>query len=262
MSEAAKLENSLSAFEVVPCSAQVGAEIRGVDLSLPIPPALASALVDAWHKHLVLLFRGQSMTPDQYLTAAKVFGKPQAGANRAYYDSAGKSNPHDTLGHKEITLMSNLGPDGHPVQVNEGLGSEEVVWHSDNSYIERPPAGSTLYAREIPTDGSGKTSFSNQYMAYDDLPHDLAEAIAGRRSKQDATRNSAGVLRPGVTMPTSPQEVPGPMHPLVRVHPGSGRKALYLGRRRVYPSQFIEGYDDATSEALLDQLWAHASQPK
>jgi taurine dioxygenase len=262
MSAVEKLENTLNALEIVASGAALGAEVRGVDLSRPIPSDVAAAMLDAWHQHLVLLVREQTLAPDHYLAAANVFGKPQVGASSAYYDALDKANPYDTLGRPEITLMSNLGPNGEPVQSNQGLGSEEVVWHTDNSYIERPPAGSILYALEIPSDGSGKTSFSNQYRAYDELSDELRAAIANRRSKQDATRNSAGVLRPGVSMPSSPQEVPGPMHPMVRLHPGTGRKALYLGRRRSYPSQYIEGYDNDTSEALLDQLWTHATQQR
>ena len=161
-----------------------------------------------------------------------------------------------------ISILSNLGPDGTPVMENTGLGSLEVVWHSDNSYIEKPPAGSTLYAREIPDDGTGKTSFNNQYLAYEELPEALRTAIEGKCSKQDASRNSAGVLRPGVKKPEGPEDVPGPMHPLVRVHPVTGRKALYLGRRRIWPSRFIEGFSAEQSEDLLNQLWAHATQEK
>ena len=167
-----------------------------------------------------------------------------------------------TLPVLEVSVLSNLDRDGNPVLENAGLGSLEVVWHSDNSYIEEPPAGSTLYAREIPNDGSGKTSFNNQYLAYDELPAELKQAIEGKRSKQDASRNSAGTLRPGVKKPEGPEEVPGPMHPMVRKHPVTGRSALYLGRRRVYPSQYIEGVTPQESEALLDRLWAHATQPK
>ena len=158
--------------------------------------------------------------------------------------------------------MSNLDKTtGLPVKENGDLGSLEVVWHSDNSYVEQPPAGSCLYSLEVPT-RSGNTSFNNQYLAYETLPDELKQAIAGRRSKQDASRNSAGVLRPGLSAPRSPDAVPGPMHPLVRVHPDTGRKALYLGRRRVYPSQYIEGYGEAESEALLDRLWQHATRPE
>ena len=89
----------------------------------------------------------------------------------------------------------------------------------------------------------------------------LKAAVDGRRSKQDASRQSAGGLRPGLKKPERPEEVPGPLHPLVRVHPDTGRRTLYLGRRRVYPSQFIEGLTQAESEAALDRLWAHATQP-
>jgi taurine dioxygenase len=254
--------NTLANFRVRQSGAALGAQVLGVDLAQPIPADVADAILEAWHQNLVLLFRDQTMNPQQYLAAANVFGAPQVGANRAYYANVGKANPYEAPDFPEITLMSNLGPDGEPVQSNQGLGSEEVVWHSDNSYIEQPPAGSTLFALEIPDDDSGKTSFSNQYMALADLPAELRVAIAGRCSKQDATRNSAGVLRPGVQMPTTPAEVPGPLHPLVRIHPDTGRAALYLGRRRAYPSQYIEGYADAESEALLNKLWAHATQPR
>ena len=249
-------------LQIVPTGAAVGAEVRGIDLSQPISDTAAAALRAAWLEHIVLLFRNQTMTPEQYLRAASVFGKPQVGASRAYFEKADKLDTMHTLPVPEITVLSNLDRDGNPVKENDGLGSLEVVWHSDNSYIDQPPAGSTLYAREIPDDGTGKTSFNNQYLAYEELPDDLRQAIAGRCSKQDASRNSAGVLRPGIEKPETPEDVPGPLHPLVRVHPASGRKSLYLGRRRVWPSQFIDGVSQEESEALLDRLWAHATQPK
>ena len=253
-------QNRLDTLEVVPTGKAAGAEIRGVDLSRPVPSELAEALRQAWTDHLVLLFRGQRLTPEQYLAAAQIFGTPQVGAAKAYYDKAGKKSRSHSLGVPEVSVLSNLDENGNPVERNDGLGSLEVVWHSDNSYIEKPPAGSTLYSLEIPDDGTGRTSFNNQYRAYDELPDDLKRAIEGKRSKQDATRNSAGVLRPGVTKPERPEDVPGPMHPLIRRHPVSGKKALYLGRRRVWPSQYIEGLSNAESEALLDKLWAHATQ--
>ena len=254
--------NTVAGMTIRPTGAAVGAEVLGVDLSQPIPPDVAEALKRAWAEHLVLLFRDQEMTAEQYLRAASIFGKPQVGAARAYFEKAGKLDTMHTLPVPEITVLSNLDQDGNPVKENQGLGSLEVVWHTDNSYIDEPPAGSTLYSREIPDDGTGKTSFNNQYLAYNELPDDLREAIEGRRSKQDASRNSAGVLRPGVKQPEKPEDVPGPMHPMVRVHPVTGRKALFLGRRRVWPSQFIEGLPHEESEALLDRLWEHATQPK
>ena len=90
----------------------------------------------------------------------------------------------------------------------------------------------------------------------------MRDAIKGRKSIQDASRNSADVLRPGVKLPTRPSEVPGPHHPLVRAHPETGKPALYLGRRRTYPSQYIVGLPEDESETLLDRLWAHATQDK
>jgi len=148
------------------------------------------------------------------------------------------------------------------VMHNGDLGSAEVVWHSDNSYTEVPPAGSMLYSVVIPTNGGGDTFFNNQYLAYEELPDDLKHAIAGRSQRHDASRNSAGVLRPTVKLPATPEEVPGPVHPLVRVHPVTGKRALYLGRRRDWPSNYILGMPNDESEKLLDRLWAHATQPK
>lgn len=252
--------NTLDALEVVPTGRPTGAEIRGVDLANSVSEELADALRQAWSDHLVLLFRDQKLETKNYIDAAKIFGQPQEAANKKYYENAQKKSLYHMMG-KDITVLCNLGPDGKPVEKNDGLGSLEVIWHSDNSYIEQPPAGSTLYSLIIPTDNSGQTSFNNQYLAYDELPADLLAAIEGKQSKQDATRNSANVLRPGVTEPTSPEEVPGPFHPMVRVHPVTGKKALYLGRRRTWPSQYIEGIPN-DSEEILDKLWAHATQPK
>ena len=164
--------------------------------------------------------------------------------------------------HPHVSLISNLDEEGHPVKDNGTLGSYEVVWHSDNSYVEVPPAGSMLYAVIIPVNGGGDTYFNNQYLAYDELPDDLKRAIEGKSQVHDSTRNSAGVLRPTVKLPTTPEEVPGPAHPLVRVHPVTGKRALYLGRRRDWPSNYIIGMSNDESEALLDKLWAHATQPK
>jgi len=253
---AAVRPNTLDALQVVPTGRPCGAEIRGVDLTQPVPSDLAAALRAAWLDHLVLLFRDQYLDAAQYLAAARLFGQPVEGGKRRYMKAAGL-----TLDERfpELHILSNLDADGRPVQDNGDLGSLEVVWHSDNSYVEAPPAGSCLYSLEVPTH-SGNTSFNNQYLSYETLPTELKAAIAGRRSKQDASRNSAGVLRPGLKKPGRPEDVPGPMHPLVRVHPDTGRPALYLGRRRVYPSQFVEGLAEDKSEALLDRLWAHATQ--
>lgn len=250
-------------LQVVPTGTALGAEIRGVDLSQPVPEETKALLRQAWTEHLVLLWRDQQLPDLSFMQAAAIFGKPKEPAARKYEIAGGyKIGGRRVPLHPHVSLISNLDEDGNPVHDNGGLGSYEVVWHSDNSYAAVPPAGSMLYAVVLPTDGGGDTWFNNQYLAYEELPADLKRAIQGRSQRHDASRNSAGVLRPTVKLPATPEEVPGPVHPLVRVHPASGRRALYLGRRRVWPSNYILGMSNEESEALLDRLWAHATQEK
>jgi taurine dioxygenase len=213
---------------------------------------------------MVIVWRGQKINDDQLMAVSGIFGPPHEAAARKYHLNVGEKVDDEYMisRHPSVSIISNVGPGGKPVMDNGGLGSYEVVWHTDNSYVKTPPAGSMLYSLEVPVNGGGDTSFNNQYQAYDDLPEDLKRAIEGKSQVHDSSRNSAGVLRPGVTLPTKPEEVEGPTHPLVRVHPVTGRRALYLGRRRVWPSNYIHGLSNANSEALLDKLWAHATQEK
>jgi taurine dioxygenase len=255
--------NAPQNVDVVPSGAALGAEIRGVDLSQPIPDETKEIMRKAWADHLVLLWRGQKLPDISFLEAAGIFGETKEPAARKFQVAGGyKIGGRIVPLHPHVSLISNLNEEGVPVMHNGSLGSAEVVWHSDNSYGEVPPAGSMLYAVIIPTDGGGDTYFNNQYLAYEELPEDLKRAVAGRSQRHDASRNSAGVLRPTVKLPETPEEVPGPVHPLVRVHPVTGRKALYLGRRRDWPSNYILGMPNDESEKLLDRLWAHATQEK
>jgi taurine dioxygenase len=256
--------NTLASFRVVPTGAAVGAEILGMDLSLPIPVDVQDALRKAWADHMVLFWRGQKFDDDQLMAVSAVFGPPHIAASRKYHLNAGDKVDDEYMisRHPSVSIISNIGRDGKPVMDNGGLGSYEVVWHTDNSYVQTPPAGSMLYSLVVPTNGGGDTSFNNQYLAYEELPEDLKRAIEGKSQIHDSSRNSAGVLRPGVRLPAKPEEVEGPIHPLVRVHPVTGKRALYLGRRRVWPSNYIIGMSNQESEALLDKLWAHATQEK
>jgi taurine dioxygenase len=254
-------ENELSKFEIVPTGADVGAEIKGVDFSKPVPDDLKAALIQAWHDHLVLLFRDQDLSDEDVLAFGNLYGGARGSTSRQFYLKAGfKPGGHRISKVPGITYISNLDDDGNPTERNAGLGSLEVDWHTDNSYSEIPPAGTALYSRVVQQDGGGNTSFNNQYVAYDTLPKDLKEACWGKYQKHDVSRNSAGVLRPTLKLPESPEDVDGPSHPLLRVHPGTGKTVMYLGRRRSGFSNHLVDMPYEESQALLKELWAHATQ--
>jgi taurine dioxygenase len=124
------------------------------------------------------------------------------------------------------------------------------------SYLDDPPKASMLYAIEVPPAG-GNTGFTNMYSAYEELPAALKQRVEGRRLKHDGTYNSGGYVREGVTATDDPVASPGTYHPVVCTHPETGRKCLYLGRRR---NAYIEGLPLAESEALLDELWRYATR--
>ena len=131
-------------------------------------------------------------------------------------------------------------------------------WHTDMSYLEVPPTFSLLHAREVPDEG-GDTGFCNQVMAARQLPADLRRRILGRQLKHDSTYGSSGVLRPGMSAPASPLEALGHAHPILRRIPDAGCEALFLGRRT---NGYILGMELSESEALLDELWMHATQER
>ncbi len=134
---------------------------------------------------------------------------------------------------------------------------EEWVWHTDMSYIEAPPTYSLLHAREVPDEG-GDTGFCDQVRAARELPQSLRQRVTDLEIKHDATYASDGSLRPGMVPPASPIEASGYPHPVIRAIPDSGQEALFLGRRT---NAYVMGMSLEESERLLDEIWAHATQP-
>src|SRR5262249_20364564 len=128
----------------------------------------------------------------------------------------------------EIYIVSNVTVNGEPIG---SLGAGDAVWHTDMSYMAVPPKASILYAIEVPSTG-GNTFFCDMYTIYDALPPILKHRIEGLHIKHDATYNSGGYLREGVSATDDPRTSPGAVHPLVCTHPETGRRLLYLGRRR------------------------------
>ena len=232
---------------VIPTGAILGADIVGVDLSQPMDDAMFKSIEEAWHRHLILRFRDQRLDDPRFLAFARMFGELDRAPIHAKKEVA---DPFP-----EITVMSNIKIDGKPIG---NLGHYEAEWHTDMSYNEATPIGSLLYAIEVPPAG-GDTGFSNMYETYETLPADLKRAIVTLQCRHDSSRNSAGELRKGFKEFTDPREAPGAIHPLIRTHPATRRNSLFLGRRR---NAWIVGLPLDESEALLDQLWAHATQPR
>jgi taurine dioxygenase len=232
---------------VVPNRAALGAEVTGVDLRT-LDDAGFARLLQAWHDHSVLLVRGQKLS-DQDLIA---FSRRLGDLDWAPIQETGR---RFVEGLPEIYIVSNVTLNGEPIG---SLGDGEAVWHTDMSYLEVPPKASMLYALEVPPTG-GNTSFCTMYGIYDALPARLKERIAGLEIKHDGTYNSGGYLRQGVTPSDDPMTSPGAVHPLVCTHPATGRRMLYLGRRR---NAYLVGLELEESEALLDELWSYVNRPE
>ena len=257
------MTNTVQSIEVTASGAALSATVCGIEFSNPVTPEVAEALVQIWAEHLVLLFPGQDVTDDQLLSIADVFGGRQVAGSRAYLLKAGHEPGKSARVLKEaaISVVSNLDDNGRPVKFTDAVGSLALKWHSDNSYVETPPRGSLLHARVVPTNGGGLTSFNNQYLAYERLPNPLKARIEGLHICHDNTRNTAGRLRPTLAAPKTRHDIEGPSHPIVRIHPLTKRRALYLGRHYEWPSSYVVELDDDQSEALLAELWSYATNP-
>jgi taurine dioxygenase len=217
----------------------IGAEVLGLDLRQPIDPATAQALRQAWYEHAVLLVRGQELTEDQQARYGEVFG-PLALAH-----------PTRRLPgrHQSVMLISNIRENGKPIGA---LPDGEMFFHSDLCYTEHPVVGTMLYSIEVPPAG-GNTMFADQYAAYATLP----EAVKARVDKLRATnRYDIGydvTIRRGRASPDAPHWT----HPMVRIHPKTGRRALYVNRLMTHD---VESMSEAEAEALLAPLYDHQEQ--
>jgi alpha-ketoglutarate-dependent taurine dioxygenase len=233
--------SAAGSIEVIPTGAALGAEVRGIDLRR-LEEAAFARVVQAWHDHSVVLVRDQRLN-DQELIA---FSHRLGDLDWAPIQETGR---RFVEGLPEIYIVSNVKVNGEPIG---SLGDGEAVWHTDMSYLDVPPKASMLYALEVPPTG-GNTSFCSMYDVYESLPPPLKERVAGLKIKHDGTYNSGGYVRQGVTPTDDPLTSPGAVHPLVCMHPDTGRRMLYLGRRR---NAYLVGLELAESEALLNELWA------
>ena len=235
-----------SSLTTRPLGPAFGIEIGGADLNR-ITGAQMAEIVDCLDRASALLIRDQVLTPEALVAFSRRLGE----LDEAPVNEAGKTV---VAGLPELYVVSNIeDADGVPIG---SLGAGEAVWHTDMSYLENPPDASLLYAVEIPPAG-GDTWVAGMVAALAGMKPRLRARIEGRRIKHDGTYNSAGYLRQGLVATDDPMAAAGAFHPAICGQPRSGREALYLGRRR---NAWIEGLERAESEALLDELWTHATR--
>lgn len=240
-----------SGLTVEPLGAVVGAEIRGIDVARGLTEAEMSAVRDALHRHSVIVMRGQGLSPDDQVAFAKRLGTPRV----SFF------NQYAVEGCPELTVVSNIKRDGKPI----GLVDAGALWHTDGSYLERPDMYTVLYALEIPhRDGApiGDTLFVSTAAAYDDLPQETRTRIAGLRALHSITHHvekkaAANLSKPPVDG-AQRAALPDVAHPVVRIHPVTGRKCLFVTEGH---TKSIVGMPDDESARLLRELWAQITRP-
>ncbi len=243
-------------FEVVRCKAALGAEIRNFDITT-LDDATFKQIHEAWLDNVLLIFRGQSVSAEDLVKLVKRFGTPVSSKNLHQRDLKERAGTDLLKLPPEVTVVSNVKEAGKTIGI---LGDGEIVWHSDFSFKEAPTAARMLVAKEIPpNEKGGNTMFLNCYAAYDALSAEQKKRIAGKTIKQGNTVDTAMKLRPGASLDADIRTTPGPSHPIISTHPETGCNTLFLGRRH---SAYVNGLSLEESEALLDELWAHAAQPQ
>ena len=241
------LDSARQSFAIHPFpSASLGAEVIGLDLSLPLATADLARLHRAHLDYHVLVFRDQHITPAQQVDFSRHFGALQIHVLRNF----------QLPDQPEVLVISNIQQDGKPV----GLGDAGHFWHSDLSYKETPSLGSMLHAQELPAEG-GDTLFANQHAAWDALPDDLKREVEGLQAEHwylaryDELRQR-NPYRPQLTQ-AQIDEVRPVSHPVVRTHPETGRRALFVSE---HFTTRILGVSEQRSRELLDLLFDYGTR--
>jgi taurine dioxygenase len=235
-------------FVIKPFDAALGAEVLGLDLSLPLSTDDFARLHRAHLDHHVLVFRDQHITPSQQVAFSRLFGPLQIHVLRQFQLEA----------EPEVLVVSNIRENGKPL----GLGDAGHFWHSDLSYKETPSLGSMLHAQELPRDG-GDTLFANQHTAWEALPARLQRAVEDAMAEHSYLCRYADLQKKNPWRPNLTQaqidEVKPVVHPVVRIHPETGRRALFVSE---HFTTRIVGLPEDESRALLAELFDHSTRPE
>jgi taurine dioxygenase len=231
-------------IEITPFQGPVGAEVTGLDLSRPLADDDFKRIHRAHLDHHVIVFRDQRITPEQHIAFSRRFGPLQIHVLHQFQLS----------GHPEILIVSNVMENGKPI----GLGDAGHFWHSDLSYKETPSLGSLLHAQELPAEG-GDTLFANMHLAWDTLPQALRDAVEGRFAEHTylakyAELQKRSPWRPNLSAEQIAQVKPV-VQPIVRTHPETGRKALFVSEH--FTTRVIDMPEDESRD-LLQALFDHS----
>ena len=230
----------VSKIVVRPLTSGIGAEIFGVDLSQDLSGPIIAEIRQVLLDYCVIFFRDQDMTPEEQITFVSKFGEPDV-----YPFVRGLDK------YPQITPVLKL-PDE---TVNFG-----GIWHSDTVYMDEPPMGTILYAKELPPMG-GDTLFANQYQAYEDLSAPLRGFLDGLRAVNSAAKGTAAATRSDrvADAGTGENRVLEAIHPVVRTHPETGQKALYVN---IGHTVRFEGMTVEESSPILEYLFRHQIKPE
>ena len=230
-------------LKIRPLQKTFGAEISGLDLSKPLNSQTINEVKSLWHQYGLLLFRDQAMDEAEIVSFSRQLGYLEIHIRKEFLS---QKSP-------EILYISNMTKEGKPVGI---LADSEVGWHYDQIYLPRPAVGSFLFSVKLPNSG-GETSFSNMSAVYEALPQSIKNVIDGKKALQ-----SYEAFNSLYSVPTSTEQkkkTPDIEHPIVRVHPYSGKKALYICPGMT--TQII-GLDKSTSDDLLQELFAWSVKPE
>ena len=223
----------------------LGAEIIGVDISKPLKTDIVRALTDAWHQHLILLFRNQELTPEQHIAFTRHFGN---------VDSNDDSPSFRMPDYPNIMELTNRHADGKPAASGE-VGRR---WHSDLEHTLRPSKGSLLWCGEAP-DVGGDTMFANMYLAYEALSDGMRLILDRLFAEHDVAQVLHDYDRRTPALAAEFKKISPPVgHPVVRVHPDTNRKSLFVSDR---VRRFI-GMSDEESAPLLRFLCDFSTRPQ
>jgi taurine dioxygenase len=228
-------------FDIRPLAGAIGAEIAGVDLARDLDEDTVAALRRAWLDHLVLFFRRQDLAPARFLALARHFGEPIEYPFLQGLDGFPEITPVVKLEHERVNFGG--------------------LWHTDTAYLEMPPMATLLVAREVPPYG-GDTLFANMHLAYESLSPGLKRLLDGlvavnSSAKADVTKTREDRLRETARADAQREYVAE--HPVVRTHPETGRKALYVNGGHTVRFRDMTA---AESAPLLDFLFAHVARPE